>query len=60
MKELIQMSGNELTEHDAELIHAQALQYHDVFSLQEDEYDKVDTIKHHVDTDDHHPINQAL
>jgi len=54
------MSGNELTEHDAELIHAQALQYHDVFSLQEDEYDKVDTIKHHVDTDDHHPINQAL
>jgi len=60
LKELVQMSGDGLTEHDAELIRAQILQYHDVFSLQDGEYGKVDIVKHCVDTDNHHPINQAL
>ena len=60
LKALIQMSGDGLTECEAAAICAQILQYHDVFSLQDDEYGKVDIVKHHIDTDDHHPINQAL
>jgi len=36
------------------------LQHHDVFSLQDDEYGRVDIVKHFVNTDDHHPINQTL
>ena len=54
------MSGDGLTECQAEAICVQILQYHDVFSMQDDEYGKVDVVKHHIDTDDHHPINQAL
>ena len=60
LQALIQMSGDGLTECEAEAIYAQILQYHDVFSLQDDEYGKVDIVKHHIDTDNHHPINQAL
>ena len=60
LKELIQMSGDGLTEREAQAICAQILEYHDIFSLHDNEYGMVDIVKHHVDTDNHHPINQAL
>ena len=60
LKELIQMSGDGLTERKAQAICDQIQEYHDIFSLHDNEYGMVDIVKHHVDTDDHHPINQAL
>ena len=54
------MSGDGLTTKDIYLIQEQVLQYHDVFSLEEGEYGKVDIVKHHVNTEVHSPINQPL
>ena len=47
LADLIQMSGEGLTTKDTHLIQEQVLQYHDVFSLEEREYGKVDIVKHH-------------
>jgi len=57
---LIQMSGDELTTQDAHLICDKILEYHDIFSLEEWEYGKVDIVKHYVNTEAHPPINQPL
>ena len=60
LADLIQMSGDGLTTNDIHLIQEQVLQYHDVFSLEEGEYGKVDIVKHHVNMEVHFPINQLL
>ena len=57
LADLIQMSGEGLTTKDTQ---EQVLQYHDVFSLEEREYGKVDIVKHHVNTEVHSPINKPL
>ena len=60
LAELIQMSGDGLTTEEAQLMRDQILYYHDVFSLEEGEYGKVDIVQHHVNTEAHPPINQPL
>ena len=60
LAQLIQMSGDGLTTEEAQLMRDQILYYHDVFSLEEGEYGKVDIVQHHVNTEAHPPINQPL